>query len=97
MSDVRARIRGGLRAGAPFQPLDPELHRARLAAHEVFDALWLRVQEHRGCTKKVARDAGYHWLTRKLGIKRSECHISLFDIETCRRVVEICDREPRTY
>ncbi|WP_247790043.1 MULTISPECIES: zinc-finger-containing protein [unclassified Bradyrhizobium] len=38
----------------------------------------------------MARGSGYRWLSEQLGINRKRCQIGMFDVETCRRVVEIC-------
>lgn len=59
-----------------------ELRLAKQQAHAVFDPLW--------------RDTGrprrylYHWLAIQLGISKDDCHIGMFDVEQCQRVVEIC-------
>lgn len=60
-----------------------ELRQAKMEAHVVFDPLWKL-----GYMKR--RDA-YSWLASQLGIETA--HIGEFDVETCRRVVEICRRE----
>lgn len=56
--------------------------RARQAAHQAFDPIW--VEGH------MTRGQAYCWLAKKLKIHRADCHMSLFDVETCRRVVAIC-------
>lgn len=66
------------------------LRQAKQDAHRAFDALWRAKMEREGCRQKVARNAGYAWLAEQLGIARDLCHIGYFDIETCRRVVELC-------
>lgn len=71
-------------------PGDGPTKAARIEAHE-----WLgKVQESRGW-RPGKRDSGtYFWLGRKLGIAeeqiRDKCHISMFDVPTCARVVQIC-------
>lgn len=35
------------------------------------------------------RDKAYIWLTHQMGIPRKYCHIGMFDIEECKKVVEI--------
>lgn len=67
-----------------------ELRRARSAAHAVFDPLWQAKITRDGCSKAVARKAGYVWLAEKLGIPVDHCHIGMMDVTSCRRVVEIC-------
>jgi hypothetical protein len=53
---------------------------ARGQAHEAFDPLWR--------SGRIKRDFAYRWLAAKLGIPGSQCHMSWFDAETCKRVVE---------
>ena len=60
-----------------------ELRIAKMEAHAVFDPLTLNHE---------SRSAAYRWLARELGINRADCHICMFNVETCRRVVEICER-----
>ncbi len=40
--------------------------------------------------KSTHRRWTYQWLADRLGISFDDCHIGLFDIETCRRVYAIC-------
>lgn len=58
-----------------------ELRLAKMAAHGVFDPFW----KARGWK----RGRAYAWLSQELGIDRSACHIGMFDVLRCRRVVEI--------
>jgi hypothetical protein len=67
-----------------------ELRKAKTAAHDAFDRLWQAKIQREGCSRKTARRAGYRWLAEQLGIPGKECHIGMFDVATCRRVVEIC-------
>jgi hypothetical protein len=61
-----------------------ELRQAKMSAHKAFDALW------RGCAVMSRRQA-YRWLADRLGIQRSHCHIGMFDVDQCRRVVDACN------
>lgn len=61
---------------------DDELRRARVAAHLAFDSMWR--------SERFGRDQGYRWLAGQLGIDTKACHIAMMDVETCRRVVEVC-------
>jgi len=74
----------GCHKGTP-EPLgrlaDAELRQAKMDAHEAFDALWSNGEMKRG--------AAYRWLAEKLGIAIEKCHIGMFDIDTCRKVVEV--------
>ncbi len=58
-----------------------ELRAAKSAAHAAFDPVW---QEG-----IVRRGSAYAWLADKLGIPPKECHIGEFDVEQCKRVVQI--------
>lgn len=40
----------------------------------------------------MKRRAGYRWLAARLGIPEDQCHIGMFDVAMCRRVIEICTR-----
>lgn len=59
-----------------------ELRQAKVAAHAAFDAKWRRLAWKRG--------AAYRWLASALGIDSRSCHIGMFDVDLCRRVVEAC-------
>lgn len=67
-----------------------ELRAAKVHAHAAFDPLWKRKIAEAGSTKHEARDAAYTWLANQLSVRRSRCHIGHFDLDQCRRVVEIC-------
>lgn len=58
------------------------LRKAKSAAHAAFDPKWK--------TKQMKRGAAYHWLAQQLGVLDKECHIGMFDLETCIKVVEVC-------
>lgn len=67
-----------------------ELRKYKGYAHNAFDPLWQRKMRSEGCSKRQARSAGYRWLSEQLGISKKKCHIGMFDIETCKRVVALC-------
>jgi len=82
-----------------------ELRDWKIKAHAAFDPIWEAKLRHRraggkgksgkdsggpGYKKEYARGAGYKWLAVQLGIPKADCHIGMFDVETCKRVVEIC-------
>lgn len=68
---------------------DAELREAKREAHVAFDELWRRTTP----AGSFDRNGAYRWLARQLGIERSNCHIGMFDVETCRQVVEVCERK----
>jgi len=57
-----------------------ELRLLRSAAHKAFDPLWTR--------NIMSRKKAYAWLAKKLKITVFECHIGMFNIKTCNRVIE---------
>jgi hypothetical protein len=61
---------------------DSELRKAKSEAHDSFDTLWHK----KGMTRKQA----YSCLANSLGIPAHLCHIGLFDVATCKKVVSIC-------
>lgn len=70
-------------SGKPLGTLaNAPLRRARQQAHAAFDPIWRR--------RQLPRQKAYEWLARKLGLRRHECHIGLFDESQCARVVETC-------
>lgn len=74
-----------------MQPLgtlaNAELRQWRNHAHASFDVLW------RGPRAKMKRQEAYAWLAEKLNLTKEECHIGLFTIEQCKRVVQVCIQE----
>ncbi len=57
-----------------------ELADYRKRAHAAFDPIWKE--------KRMSRHEAYRWLAKKLGIRMTECHIAMFEIEDCRRAIE---------
>lgn len=76
------------------QPLgrlaNAELRKAKSAAHAAFDPLWRGKMQRDGKGQVEARNAGYAWLSEQLGVGVDDCHIGMFDVETCERVVAVC-------
>lgn len=68
---------------APGSPLAA----ARMRAHAAFDPSWQ--------SGLMTRSQAYNWLSQKLGIPKSECHMLLFDIAMCNLVVETCEANPK--
>lgn len=85
-------IHGAHPDGKPLGfPGDRATKEARMAAHAAFDSL----REKRGWVGGGRQTHGaYMWLGRKLGMEdgeiRDKCHIAMFGIEECNRVVQIC-------
>jgi len=62
---------------------DSQLRKAKQEAHAAFDPRW------RGLHGK--RREAYRWLAEGLGIDFADCHIGMFDVAMCRRVVKLCN------
>lgn len=65
-----------------------ELREWKTRAHSAFDPLWKT--RHKRTGDRWSRKRGYKWLSEQLNIEREECHIGMFDVDMCKRVVAIC-------
>jgi hypothetical protein len=63
---------------------DSELRQCKKQAHALFDPIWQRPSGGK------SRRGAYNWLADKLGIPMPECHIGMFDVEMCRKVIAAC-------
>jgi hypothetical protein len=75
---------------------DKPLRAAKRRAHDAFDPTWLTAQAELSkvdptFTLGRARRRAYGHLAALLGIPPKECHIGMFDISTCDRVVAVCE------
>ena len=61
---------------------DIELRSEKMRAHAAFDPIWKSGSKKRG--------SAYAWLAERLGIDQKDCHIGMFDVQMCQRVVEVC-------
>lgn len=57
-----------------------ELRRAKQAAHTSLDFLWN--------TGTMSRKEAYQWLAGAMNIPSKGCHIGMFDVAQCEKVVE---------
>jgi hypothetical protein len=69
---------------------DAQLRAAKRRAHEFFDPLWKRKMARTGCRQHEARTAAYAWLAEQMGIEVDQCHIGMFDVRDCMKVVNLC-------
>ncbi|MCF0055541.1 zinc-finger-containing protein [Dyadobacter sp. CY356] len=72
-----------------------DLRSWKMKAHAAFDPLWqrklgIKLSQDPHYKKKFARGSGYNWLSQQMGLTRQECHIGMFDIEQCKKVIEVC-------
>jgi len=72
-----------------------ELRKAKMEAHKWFDQI---AKTEAGVINSVwpefvkvtsNREKAYLWLSKMLGIPSDDCHIGMFDVETCDRVIEV--------
>ena len=61
---------------------DHNLREWKKRTHRVFDVLW---KSHH-----MSRRTAYVWLSEKLGIPQSDCHIGMFDEDLCRQAIKVC-------
>ncbi len=66
-----------------------ELRMLKKEAHKYFDYLWQKGLS-RGRRKYEVRNSAYTWLSHSLDIPKKYCHIGMFDIETCKKVIQLC-------
>lgn len=63
---------------------------ARKEAHEKFDVLWRRhPSDYIPGVPRMGRGQAYSWLASRMGLAIEDCHIGLFDVKQCWRVVRI--------
>lgn len=67
---------------------NPTLRSAKMKAHLEFDKLWK--------SGYMTRHSAYEWLAVMLGIPFEYCHIGMFDIKMCLKVINICKRQSIT-
>jgi ssDNA-binding Zn-finger/Zn-ribbon topoisomerase 1 len=70
-------------------PAPTWVRQIRHELHEIFDDLW----DNRLYVKKMSRNQAYNWLAEELGIEEHECHIGMFDSETCARAIEAVEKK----
>lgn len=68
------------------------LRKLRKKAHECFDPLWEAKMQRDRCSQSDARNAGYGWLSKELGIPFELMHIAYLGEEDCQRVIDLCSR-----
>lgn len=59
-----------------------ELRKNKLLAHNCFDKLWK--------SGKMTRSSAYKFLAGEMGIEAKDCHIGMFTVHQCKRVMAIC-------
>ena len=72
-----------------------ELRLAKRGAHDAFDRTWRALHEERtradpSFSKSRTRAKAYKRLAILLEIDARECHIGMFDLQQCARVITLC-------
>lgn len=68
----------------PFGRLaNARLREWKVKAHASFDPMWKDT--------KASRSMAYSQLSIKLRISKDDCHIGMFDVAMCKRVIGVCD------
>jgi len=71
-----------------------ELRFWKKQAHKYFDVLWkekkIKTVFDKFIPDTTYRKKSYIWLSIQLGLKIDDTHIGMFDVPTCKKVVEIC-------
>ena len=63
-----------------------ELREYKKRAHSYFDVRWKNTKFRKG-----DRSSQYKWLSEKLEISARECHIGMFDVDMCKKVIQLCN------
>lgn len=58
-----------------------ELRMWKMRAHSAFDLLWK--------CRHMRRQQAYAWLAEKLDIPTEQCHIGMFDVDMCQKVIDV--------
>lgn len=70
-------------------PANLELRNARSLAHKLLDSMWLFRAINEDISDSKARSDAYAWLAAAMKLDPADCHIGMFDLEQCRRVVDL--------
>lgn len=69
-----------------------ELRAYRKEVHRLFDTLWKeKIKRLRSSSRSKIRNQAYGWLAGQLEIEKKHCHIAMFDVDTCRMAIDICE------
>ena len=70
-----------------------KLRTMKSKAHYYFDPLWKNRLFARNKSLSHNRTKAYQWLAKQLDLPENKCHIGLFDVDMCRKVIQICKRK----
>jgi hypothetical protein len=73
-----------------------ELRYWKIQAHSYFDKIARTPLIHLICKEELpklnSRNKAYWWLAKQMNMDQVHCHIGKFDVDECKRVIEICKR-----
>jgi hypothetical protein len=69
-----------------------ELRYWKKEAHAAFDPIW-QGKVNLGWGKFKARNSTYEWLAKEMKLPVEHTHIGMFDVNQCKKVVELCKNE----
>jgi hypothetical protein len=69
-----------------------ELRYWKKEAHAAFDPIW-QGKVNLGWGKYKARNSTYEWLAKEMKLPVEHAHIGMFDVNQCKKVVELCKNE----
>lgn len=61
-----------------------ELRLVKIEAHMFFDIIWRN--------KLLTREECYQWLSGELNLPAEYTHIAMFNLETCKKTVQLCKK-----
>lgn len=64
---------------------DKKLRKWKILAHRALSRYWQNGKNERSYV--------YKRLAKALGIDETDCHIGMFDLETCKRVMDLCTKK----
>ena len=73
--------------GSTSTPADQETRDKRHEAHQLFDPMW------QGPNTLMSRKEAYKWLRDVMMMGQKDCHIGMFNIEQCEKVIAACKRK----
>lgn len=81
-------------SGSTSTPADYETRQARHQVHELLDPLWEDpdgpfCEGERPNRRGVRRSRAYRWLSEQLGKELDKTHIGYFDLQECRKAIEL--------
>ena len=67
------------------RPANARLRTLKAEAHKQFDPIWK--------SGLMNRREAYKWLASMLDIPLDECHIGMFDVKMCQKVIQLCKKQ----